>query len=76
MAEEVSAGHEYSESGGEVWYVFPPKFFPVPAQYENTRAQKFYRTSITPVNLTYPNTRIQCGKIVATKWRISTRLVG
>jgi hypothetical protein len=23
------------------WYVFPPKFFAVPAQYENNVAQKF-----------------------------------
>jgi hypothetical protein len=29
------------------WYIFPPKFFAVPAQYENNVAQKFYSQEMT-----------------------------
>jgi hypothetical protein len=55
--------------------IFPAKFFSVPAQYENNFKksprqyennvlQKFYPASIdAPYLLSYPNTRIQYGKI-------------
>jgi hypothetical protein len=59
MAEEVLGGHGCSESSSARWIIFPAKFFPIPAKYENNFARKIrHATTAAVYLLIYPYTRI------------------